>query len=92
MGTQSGEGSGPGGVGGSGVGGNGNGGAGVRGTGGGGGGSLHMAYTSGGSGGSGLVVIQYSAPAAQFTGGVITVNNGVITHVFTSTGALTSLT
>jgi hypothetical protein len=70
-------------------GGAGNGGNGVDGTGGGGGGGEHNSDTNGGTGGAGGVYIQYPAPNAFFTGGTITVNNGIVTHAFTSAGTFT---
>lgn len=80
-------GTGPGGTGGLGGGGNGNGGNALASTGGGGGGSMHSNYTSAGFGGSGLVIVQYSGVAPVFQGGDnITVNNGYVTHIFTSLG------
>ena len=89
-GSQRASGSGPGGTGGSGGGGNGNGGDASANTGGGGGGSEHSAQTSGGRGADGIVVVQYAGPAA-FTGGEITYENGVTTHTFTTSGALTAI-
>lgn len=83
-------GDGPGGAGGAGGGGAGNGGNGVPGTGGGGGGSLHGAAGPAGRGGSGLVVVQYAGSPA-FTGGTIRYENGLTTHVFNSTSALSAL-
>jgi hypothetical protein len=83
-------GDGPPGAGGEGGGGTGNGGDATPGTGGGGGGGLHGSQTSGGRGGSGLVVVQYPG-IPLFTGGTIANNNGIVTHVFTSSGALTAL-
>lgn len=83
-------GTGPGGPGGTGGGGEGNGGAALANTGGGGGGGLHGGQTSGGRGADGIVVVQYTG-AAAFTGGSITYNNGITTHVFTSSGSLTAL-
>jgi len=81
------EGTGPGGAGGLGGGGAGNGGNGVNGTGGGGGGSEHSSYTPAGTGGSGLVVVQYPGVTPFFQGGdQVTVNNGIVTHVFTTLG------
>jgi hypothetical protein len=50
---------------------------------------LHGGQTSGGNGASGLVVIQYPGTEEAFTGGVVTVNSGVVTHVFRTTGLLT---
>ena len=70
-------------------GGAGNGGAGVDGTGGGGGGSQHSASTPAGPGGSGGIYVQYPAVGAFFTGGTITINNGIVTHAFTSPGSFT---
>ena len=88
-GNQGRDGSGPGGAGGAGGGGDGNGGNGVAGTGGGGGGSLHSAATSAGRGGSGIVVVQYPG-SPSFNGGEIRYNNGVTTHVFYSSSALSA--
>lgn len=70
-------------------GGQGDGGNGVDGTGGGGGGSMHNADTSGGNGGCGGIYVQYPAATPFFTGGTITVNNGLVTHAFTSPGTFT---
>jgi len=67
-------------------GGGGNGGNGQDGTGGGGGGSMHSAYTSGGTGGSGTVIVQYPGAAAFFKGGAVSVNNGWVTHRFSTPG------
>jgi hypothetical protein len=88
-GNQGRNGTGPGGAGGAGGGGDGNGGNGVPGTGGGGGGSLHSAATSAGRGGSGLVVVQYPG-SPSFNGGEIRYDNGVTTHVFYSSSALSA--
>ena len=88
-GAQGAGGTGPGGAGGAGGGGAGNGGPGVAGTGGGGGGSLHNASGPAGRGGDGLVVVQYSGSPA-FTGGEIRYDNGVTTHVFYSSSALSA--
>lgn len=82
-------GDGPGGTGGTGGGGNGNGGNGQNGTGGGGGGSQHSASTPAGVGGSGTVIVQYAANSAFFTGGAITVANGLVTHKFDTPGTFT---
>ena len=82
-------GSGPPGEGGLGGGGIGNGGDALPNTGGGGGGSGHSNYTPAGTGGSGLVAIQYEAVGAFFAGGNITVNNGIVTHMFTGVGSST---
>ena len=89
-GNQGPSGTGPGGPGGPGGGGEGNGGNALANTGGGGGGGLHGGQTSGGHGANGLVVVQYSG-AAAFTGGTITYENGVTTHVFTTSGQLIAL-
>jgi len=70
-------------------GGNGNGGNGVDGTGGGGGGSQHSASTPAGTGGAGGIYVQYPAIAPFFTGGTVTVDNGLVTHAFTSAGTFT---
>lgn len=83
-------GSGPGGAGGAGGGGAGNGGSAQANTGGGGGGGLHGGQTSGGSGAAGIIVVQYEG-IPLFTGGTITSDNGVVTHVFTTSGSLTAL-
>jgi len=65
----------------------GNGGNGQDGTGGGGGGSMHSSYTNGGTGGSGTVIVQYQALSAFFTGGdSITVNDGWVTHRWSTPG------
>ncbi len=89
-GNQGPDGSGPGGPGGPGGGGTGNGGNAQPNTGGGGGGGLHGGQTSGGRGANGIIVVQY-AGAPAFTGGTITYENGLTTHVFTSSGQLTAL-
>jgi len=83
-------GNGPGGPGGPGGGGDGNGQNAQPNTGGGGGGGLHGGQTSGGRGADGIVVVQY-AGAPAFTGGTITYENALTTHVFTSSGQLTAL-
>lgn len=81
-------GAGPGGAGGIGGGGQGNGQNGTPNTGGGGGGSEHSNYTGAGFGGSGLVVVQYPGVVPFFLGGdTVTVNNGLVTHVFTTLGS-----
>jgi hypothetical protein len=51
---------------------------------------LHGGQTSGGHGANGIVVVQY-AGAPAFTGGAITFESGITTHVFTSSGSLTAL-
>jgi hypothetical protein len=51
---------------------------------------LHGGQTSGGRGADGIVVVQY-AGAPAFTGGAITYDGGITTHVFTSSGSLTAL-
>jgi hypothetical protein len=89
-GNQSPYGTGPGGAGGAGGGGAGNGGNATPGSGGGGGGGLHGSQTSGGTGGSGIVVVQYEG-IPLFTGGTTTVLNGIVTHVFRTSGSLTAL-
>lgn len=89
-GNQSPFGGGPGGPGGPGGGGPGNGVDADANTGGGGGGGLHGSQTSGGRGADGIVVVRYVG-AQAFTGGAITYENGVTTHVFTSSGALTAI-
>jgi hypothetical protein len=91
-GNQGTSGTGPGGAGGGAGAGVGNGGNANASTGSGGGGGLHGGQTTGGSGGSGMVVVQYPAGRAFFTGGTITVDNGVVTHVFTTTGVLAAIT
>jgi hypothetical protein len=83
-------GDGPPGEGGAGGGGRGNGGDAEPNTGGGGGGSLHNAATGAGRGGDGLIVVRY-AGAPLYTGGAISTSNGVVTHVFTTSGELTAL-
>lgn len=88
-GAQGPDGAGPGGAGGSGGGGNGNGGYGVDGTGGGGGGSLHNAASEAGRGGDGLVVVQYPG-SPSFNGGEIRYDNGITTHIFYSSSALSA--
>jgi hypothetical protein len=68
-------------------GGAGNGGNGQDGTGGGGGGSMHSAYSNAGTGGSGTVIVQYQAFSAFFTGGTVSVNDGWVTHRFSTPGS-----
>jgi hypothetical protein len=83
-------GSGPPGDGGLGGGGRGNGQNALVNTGGGGGGSMHSNYTGAGVGGSGIIIVQYPAVTPFFIGGdQITVNNGVVTHLFTTLGSST---
>lgn len=89
-GNQGPSGDGPPGEGGAGGGGRGNGGNAQNGTGGGGGGSLHGAATGAGRGGDGIIVVRYQG-AVSFAGGAISNDNGVITHVFTSSGELAAL-
>jgi hypothetical protein len=84
-GNQGGSGTGPGGNANCG-GGTGNGGNGQDGTGGGGGGSMHSAYSNAGTGGSGTVIVQYQAFSAFFTGGEVSVNDGWVTHRFSTPG------
>lgn len=66
--------------------------AGTAGTGGGGGGGCNLNGGTGGNGGSGLVVVQYRAPFAYFTGGTIAItdaadgNGTIVTHTFNSPG------
>ena len=60
---------------------------GTNGTGGGGGGGCSVTNGGNGStGGSGLVVIQYQSPIALFSGGTISINNNVVTHLYEDQG------
>jgi hypothetical protein len=63
---------------------------GLAGTGGGGGGGCSV--TNGGngtSGGCGLVIVQYQSSFALFSGGAISINNNVVTHLYEAGGAYT---
>lgn len=63
---------------------------GIDGTGGGGGGGCSVTNGGNGStGGCGLVVIQYQSPIALFSGGAISINNNVVTHLFGAAGTYT---
>lgn len=59
------------------------------GAGGGGGSGSNESGTSGGTGGSGLLIVRYAGSAAAATGGVVTICNGFVHHVFCSTGNFT---
>jgi Concanavalin A-like lectin/glucanases superfamily len=59
--------------------------------GGGGGGGSSTSGTSGGNGGSGTVIVSYPLPQ-QWTGGIVTNNNGTnVVHTFTSSGTMSAL-
>jgi hypothetical protein len=48
---------------------------------------MHSAYTNAGAGGSGTVIVQYQALSPFFTGGdSVTVNDGWVTHRYSTPG------
>jgi hypothetical protein len=48
---------------------------------------MHSAYSNAGTGGSGTVIVQYQAFSAFFTGGTVSVNDGWVTHRFSTPGS-----